>query len=127
MTLFYPKTDLTLPLAATKAAIMIAQLMSAPIAAILISLDGSLGMRGWQWLALVEGVMTVGVGASLLWWLPPRPEAIKSLDDADLSYISANVTRCADICAALRGNKCKFAPCMSLTCIAVPFCKARFA
>jgi hypothetical protein len=63
------------------------------MAAILIAMDGALGLHGWQWLALVEGTMTVAVGLILLWWLPPRPEAIKSLHEKDLAYISYHVSR----------------------------------
>lgn len=105
LTLFYPKPDMTLPLAATTAAIMLAQVMSAPIAGVLTSLDGSLGLRGWQWLALVEGGMTVAVGLSLLWWLPPRPEAIKSLNGKELSYISSHVSRCVASVSACLGDQ----------------------
>lgn len=93
LTLFYPKTDMTIPLAATTAAIMVSQILSAPVAAVLISLDGVLELRGWQWLAIVEGGMTVMVGISLLWCLPPRPEAIKSLNAKELSYIASHVSR----------------------------------
>jgi MFS transporter, ACS family, tartrate transporter len=98
LTLFYPKTDMTLPLAATAAAIMVAQILSAPIAAVLFSLDGMLGLRGWQWLAVVEGGMTIAVGLSLLWWLPPRPESIKSLNAKELMYISSHVSRFVTSC-----------------------------
>ena len=34
----------------------------APIAAMLLSLNGVLGLRGWKWLFLLEGLPTIAFG-----------------------------------------------------------------
>ncbi|KAJ3455954.1 hypothetical protein MRS44_017436 [Fusarium solani] len=39
----------------------------------ILKLDGSRGMTGWQWLFLVEGLLTVFVSSSLLLFLPESP------------------------------------------------------
>ena len=41
--------------------------LASPLAAAIVRLDGHLGMKGWQWLFLIEGCSTCGMG--LLCWL----------------------------------------------------------
>ena len=41
---------------------MSSQVAGAPIAAMLLSLNGVLGLRGWQWLFLLEGLPTIAFG-----------------------------------------------------------------
>jgi len=43
------------------------------IAGPLLALNGLAGLRGWQWLFLVEGMPAVGMSALLLWLLPDTP------------------------------------------------------
>ncbi|RKU45737.1 hypothetical protein DL546_008071 [Coniochaeta pulveracea] len=40
----------------------------------ILKLDGARGLRGWQWLFIVEGSLTVAVGLALLFLLPGSPE-----------------------------------------------------
>jgi ACS family tartrate transporter-like MFS transporter len=48
-------------------------LIGAPIAGLLLSMDGFLDWQGWQWLFLVEGIPSVLFGAVLYFWLTDRP------------------------------------------------------
>lgn len=48
-------------------------LIGAPLAGIMLGLDGFLGWQGWQWLFLVEGVPSVLFGIVLYFWLTDRP------------------------------------------------------
>ena len=47
--------------------------LSGVIASGILSLAGRGGIAGWQWLFLVEGVLTVGIGVIWLFFLPDRP------------------------------------------------------
>eukprot|EP00892_Ulva_mutabilis_P008594 jgi/Ulvmu1/6106/UM027_0084.1 len=105
MTLFYPTKDLTLPMSATASAIMAAQVLSSPAAAALMSLHGAAGLHGWQWIALVEGGVTVVVGVALKLALPAAPASMRSLSPAEQAWISAHVgkqTTAAELVAGLR-------------------------
>ena len=95
MTLFYPVKDLTIPLSATSSSIMVAQVLSAPLAAALMSLHGALGLRGWQWIALAEGGLTVAIGVILKFALPASPAHMKSLSPAEAAWVQAHVSTCA--------------------------------
>ncbi|KAH7037029.1 major facilitator superfamily domain-containing protein [Microdochium trichocladiopsis] len=48
--------------------------MSPLLAAGILQLEGTRGLRGWQWLFLVEGLFTICVGVSLFLLLPGCPE-----------------------------------------------------
>lgn len=53
--------------------IPIAVLVGGPLSGALLALDGVLGMDGWRWLFLLEGLPAVVVGLWLLRVLPDRP------------------------------------------------------
>jgi ACS family tartrate transporter-like MFS transporter len=48
--------------------------IGAPVSEALLSLDGTLGLRGWQWLFLIEGLPAVVLGVIAWFYLTDRPE-----------------------------------------------------
>ncbi|KAJ3963237.1 hypothetical protein N0V92_000062 [Colletotrichum tropicale] len=48
--------------------------LSPLLASGILKLEGARGLRGWQWLFLIEGVFTIFVGLSLLFLLPGSPD-----------------------------------------------------
>lgn len=63
---FYPRNRTQVPMTAIVMGILVSQCVGAAMAAGFLSMDGIAGMRGWQWLFLIEGLMCVAV--SLYWW-----------------------------------------------------------
>ncbi|MBX9885169.1 MAG: MFS transporter [Novosphingobium sp.] len=57
------------------------------IAAPLLSLDGALGVKGWQWLLIVEGVPSVLLALVLIAALPDRPETAPWLNEAERGWL----------------------------------------
>ena len=53
----------------------------------LLGLDGTAGLRGWQWLFLVEGVPTVVLGAAMFWLLPDAPATARWLSDDERTWL----------------------------------------
>jgi ACS family tartrate transporter-like MFS transporter len=53
----------------------------------LLALDGRLGLAGWQWLFLLEGVPAVILGLITLRWLTDRPEDATWLPDAERNWL----------------------------------------
>jgi MFS transporter, ACS family, tartrate transporter len=62
-------------------AIPISSVIGGPASGYLLALDGALGLGGWQWLFIVEGLPAVIVGVVLYLKLPDRPEDAAWLSD----------------------------------------------
>lgn len=54
----------------------------------LLSLDGLAGLRGWQWLFLVEGLPAAFLGLIILRWLPETPATANWLSPAERDWIA---------------------------------------
>ena len=53
----------------------------------LLGLDELAGLRGWQWLFLLEGVPTVALGVTMFWLLPDSPASARWLRDDERAWI----------------------------------------
>ncbi len=51
----------------------LALVIGGPLSGALLDLDGFAGLRGWQYMFLIEGILTVLVGIWTLWFLTDRP------------------------------------------------------
>ncbi|KAL2060788.1 hypothetical protein VTL71DRAFT_8840 [Oculimacula yallundae] len=56
----------------------------------IIKLDGKRGLRGWQWIFLLEGVFTIAVALLILLFLPGSPEHPEPIFSKGLIKISAS-------------------------------------
>jgi sugar phosphate permease len=73
-------------------AIPISNVIGSPISgAILEFLDGARGLRGWQWLFLIEGIPTVLFGFAFLRLLPDAPDRAHWLGDDERALIAAQL------------------------------------
>ncbi len=66
----------------------VAVLIGSPVSEALLSLDGALGLAGWQWLFLVEGFPAVVLGFVALSFLTDRPEQAGWLPAAEREWLS---------------------------------------
>jgi MFS transporter, ACS family, tartrate transporter len=69
----------------------IAVAAGAPVSTALLGLDGVLGLRGWQWMYLAEGVPTVLIGIVTLFVLTDRPEQAKFLTPQEKTWLAATL------------------------------------
>ena len=58
------------------------------VAGALLGLDGWMGLRGWQWLFLVEGLPAVLMALLLLRYLPDAPDTVRWLSDEEKSWVT---------------------------------------
>ncbi|MCC8395557.1 MFS transporter [Paraburkholderia sp. MMS20-SJTR3] len=68
-------------------AIPAASFIGSPISALLLQMDGVWGLRGWQWLFLLEGIPTVLLGIACLFMLTNKPTDAKWLADDERSWL----------------------------------------
>jgi MFS family permease len=57
-------------------------------AGILENLDGSMGIAGWRWLFIIEGVITIGVAIAAGFILPDYPATTKWLSEEERNFAS---------------------------------------
>ncbi len=87
LTYWFPSTRRAKVTALFMTAIAIANVVGSPISGgIMQWMDGAGGMRGWQWLFLLEGIPSVLVGVLVLLLLPngPRGANFLTADEQDL-------------------------------------------
>src|SRR5688572_14565144 len=63
-------------------------IVGAPVSEALLQLDGTLGLHGWQWLFLIEGLPAVVLGILALRVFTDRPEKADWLPPADRDWLA---------------------------------------
>jgi len=83
LTYWFPARERAKTIALFMLAVPISVVIGAPLSAPLLALDGTLGLRGWQWLFLIEGIPAVLLGVLTPFWLTDRPEHAKWLTETE--------------------------------------------
>ncbi len=71
----------------------VALTLGSPLSGGLLALDGRLGLAGWQWMFLVEGVLACAVGIVGLWGLTDRPRDAAWLSEPERTALSDAIDR----------------------------------
>ena len=87
LTYWFPARERARAYAWFLAAIPVCGVIGGPISGALLGLDGQLGLQGWQWLFLLEGIPSVLVGIAVLWLLPDRPSDARWLPEAEREWL----------------------------------------
>ncbi|WP_410624078.1 MFS transporter [Amycolatopsis sp. cmx-8-4] len=66
----------------------VAVIIGSPVGGALMELQGVAGLRGWQWMFLVEGLVTVLIGIVVWFALPSRPTDAKWLTAEEAAMLS---------------------------------------
>jgi MFS transporter, ACS family, tartrate transporter len=66
----------------------VAIIVGAPVSEAILGLDGWMGLQGWQWLFVLEGLPAVLLGVLALRVLTDRPEQATWLPDGDREWLS---------------------------------------
>ena len=76
-----------------------------PIGTGLLSLNGALGLAGWKWLFLVEGLPTVALAFVVFRFLPDRPADARWLQPEQRDWLTERLAAQARSVEALPGHK----------------------
>ncbi|KAK9829015.1 hypothetical protein WJX72_003413 [[Myrmecia] bisecta] len=93
LTLFYSKDEMSLAWSWMMLSVVVSQLIGAPLAAGILALNGALGLRGWQWLFLLEGLPTLGMAAYIFCTLAESPLQAGFLTQAEREWLSQRQAR----------------------------------
>jgi MFS transporter, ACS family, tartrate transporter len=72
-------------------AVPISAFLGSPLSAALLGTDGWLGLRGWQWLFILEGAPAVLLGLICLVYLDDRPSGATWLDPVHRDWLTAQL------------------------------------
>ena len=67
--------------------------LGAPISTAILGLDGVLGIKGWQWIYLLEAVPTILIGFFVLMAMNDRPEKAKWLTEPERTWLTTTLAR----------------------------------
>ncbi len=71
----------------------IALTIGSPLSGGLLTLDGLLGLQGWQWMFLIEGLLACGVGVYALWGLTDKPSDARWLSADERDALEGAIAR----------------------------------
>lgn len=74
-------------LATFTVSIPLATFLGSPLSVAMLELDGLLGLRGWQWLFLLQGLPPVLLGIVCLFYLVDRPKDARWLSDEQRGWL----------------------------------------
>ncbi len=83
VTLWFAPEDRAVAVGWIYTAPSIALIVGSPLGAALMQLGGTGGLRGWQWMFLLEGLPTIVAGIVLYFRLPDRPSSVRWLSQAE--------------------------------------------
>lgn len=87
MHLFFDDQEMSLGYAISMTGNVMNGVVGAPIAAALLQLDGLLGLSGWQWLFLLEGIPAVVLGYVLWKRLARSPASAGFLTQQERTWL----------------------------------------
>lgn len=91
-TLWFAPRDRAVAVGMLLVAPQIATVLGSPLGGAIMTLDGTLGLSGWQWLLLVEGLPTVIFGFFLWFYLPNGPKDARWLSGDEKEALLAKTT-----------------------------------
>jgi MFS transporter, ACS family, tartrate transporter len=91
LTYWYPAEYRARFLAAFAIAVPVSTVIGAPVSGMLLGLDGAMGLQGWQWLFIIEGVPSVLLGIVTWFYLTDRPEKADWLSAEQKVWLAAKL------------------------------------
>ena len=65
--------------------------LGAPISTAILEMDGIMGLKGWQWIYILEAIPTVIIGFFVLFLMTDKPASAKWLSGEERSWLTATL------------------------------------
>jgi ACS family tartrate transporter-like MFS transporter len=95
---WYPEAQRAKAIGWFMVAVPLASMVGGPIAGLLLDLGGKLGLAGWQWLFVAEGVPAVLLAWVVLRYLPEEPSAARWLPPAGREWLTGKLQKEQTLC-----------------------------
>lgn len=73
--------------------IPLALVLGTPLSTILLEMDGLLGLHGWQWMYIIEGIPAIVLAVFIPFLLPSRPAEAAFLSEQERTWLVARLDR----------------------------------
>ena len=93
LTYWFPSEERARAIAKFMTATSLAGVVGAELATVLMKMDGTGGLHGWQWLFLIEGIPSFLLGISVLFILKDHPDDAPWLTDAEKKFLDTELER----------------------------------
>jgi len=87
LTYWFPASERARTVALFMTANALAGVVGGPLSGILLTMHGTGGLAGWQWLFLVEGIPAIVLGVVVLLWLPDGPRDARWLSEHEQRWL----------------------------------------
>ena len=104
LTYWFPLEYRARIIAAFMVAIPVSLAVGAPLSTAILQMDGLGGLKGWQWLFIIEGVPTVLFGLVFLTVMPDKPRDAKWLSAEERSWLQNTIDSEHKAVAAVHGT-----------------------
>jgi ACS family tartrate transporter-like MFS transporter len=91
LTYWFPIAERAKAVAFFMTATAITGVVGGPLSGLLMQLDGVLGLRGWQWLFVIEGLPAILVGFVVLVYMTDRPEQAHWLTQEERDWLTTRL------------------------------------
>ena len=91
LTHWFPARERARTIALFMTATAMAGVIGAPLSSSLLQLDGAWGLRGWQWLFLIEGLPAILLAPVVLRYLTERPADARWLTDEERAWLAREI------------------------------------
>ena len=91
LTLWFPAVYRARIIGYFMAAIPLSTVIGAPISGLLLGMDGLMGMKGWQWMFIIEAIPALLMSVAVLFYLTDRPAEAKWLEPDERAWLAARL------------------------------------
>lgn len=91
LTYWFPTAYRSRTVALFMTAAALSAVVGNPLSGALLKMDGILGLAGFQWLFLLEGIPAVLLGIAVLWFLPNGPTQAKWLAPEEVAWLQSRL------------------------------------
>ncbi|MDR3564616.1 MAG: MFS transporter [Negativicutes bacterium] len=92
LTYWYPERYRANVLARFMFAQPIALMIGSAVSGLVLNMDGVMGVAGWKWLFIIEGIPAVFLGFFTLWYLTEKPVNATWLKPSEREWLQAQIT-----------------------------------
>jgi len=88
---FFPPRCRAVTMALFAVSIPLSSVIGSPVSSALLRLEGFLGLHGWQWMFLIEGIPAVVLGVAIALILPAKLSAVRWLSNEEKSWLAGQL------------------------------------